>query len=114
MAVATANPVWLDGETQLLFGSLVRFAPQEPTVRGWELIQPLTVTIERDDDDSYIVTEDSFLVYGVGDSLGTALRDYVVSLVEYHDLIVARGSRNPLDQAQRDHLNTYLRQSSAP
>lgn len=75
---------------------------------GWWLVQPLSVTIEHGGDGTYIVSDDLFLVYGVGDSLLEAMQDYVVSLIEYYQLLEARIDTNPLNRPQFEHLQVYL------
>lgn len=56
---------------------------------GWRLLQPLTINLEVDTDGSYLVSDDDFNVYGVGESKAGAVRDYVNALCEYYDLLAA-------------------------
>ena len=50
---------------------------------NWEVTKPLLVKIEEENDGSYLVNEDLFAVYGVGDTSYSALQDYIASLIEY-------------------------------
>lgn len=53
---------------------------------SWRLAQPLLITIERGDD-SYIVSDDVFSMYGIGDDAFAAMLDYVSVLTEYYNLL---------------------------
>lgn len=61
-----------------------------PLTNEWELVAPIAVTIERDDDGSYVVSDQLFGIYGSGQSERDALRDYSTSLAEYSSLVHAR------------------------
>lgn len=78
---------------------------------GWSLLQPLAVRYEQDSDGSHLLTDDEFLVYGVGDSLEGAMKDYLRSLLEYYRIV----EHNVTDEAtarQFRHVQQYLRYSS--
>ncbi|HZC07304.1 MAG TPA: hypothetical protein VE338_16845 [Ktedonobacterales bacterium] len=67
-----------------LFGSLA------PFVAGWALVQALMLELEMDDElsDTTVILSDSvFNVYGAGNSVAEALRDYVASLVELYQIV---------------------------
>lgn len=74
---------------------------------SWKLVQPilLNITIE---DNAYIVNDDLFFVYGNGDSLTAALRDYEASLVEYYQIIVEHLQRNTANQPLFDRIRQYI------
>jgi hypothetical protein len=78
-------------------------------LRGWQIRQLLPIQISREEDGSFIVSDDIFFVYGEGSSQEDALHDYVASLTEYYE-IVAEGARSePFDQSQFKHLQLYIR-----
>jgi len=89
-------------ETQLLSGEI---AP------GWKIIEPLLVTIEQDEDGSYVVSEDLFAVYGVGDTPSDALRDYTVSLTDYYDLVSAQAKGDGPTQSLFHRLQQYVQKA---
>lgn len=76
---------------------------------GWVITKPLPVTIEQDDDGSYIVSDDIFAVYGDARTPGEALEDYIVALIEYYELLAESAENHPPTQALFHHLGQYLR-----
>jgi len=60
----------------------------------WEFVTHIVVQIEQDDDGSYIVSDDEFRIYGIGDTQQRAERDYVASLIEYYEIIEESASHN--------------------
>ena len=64
--------------TLFLYG---RFLP------GWEAVRPITITVAKDDDGAYIVTDDVSVVYGIGESPIEAIREYKEAFTEYYRLI---------------------------
>ena len=104
---------WVHRSPLVLGGELVQYAPTEPLVDGWELVQPLPVVLERSDDEWYIVSESEFLVYGTGTSPKEAIHDYVVSLAEYFQLVRDSAVSNPFDKGELRHLKSYLRSPEA-
>lgn len=96
------------------------FSPETPLyplegeiAEGWELSQPLWVTVDREEDGYYVLSDDLFLVYGEGATFNDALRDYVVSLIDYYQLVAAEAKRSALDQALFGRLRRYLRPAAA-
>ena len=75
-----------------------------PLAAGLVARQPISVRIERDHDGSFIVSDETFAVYGCGASWDEALEDYKSSLAEYRDLVAG----DPGSAAVLDHLNKYL------
>ncbi|MCZ7569917.1 MAG: hypothetical protein M5U01_15220 [Ardenticatenaceae bacterium] len=83
-----------------------------PIAPGWNLVQLLAVALEQDDDGYYIASDDLFVVYGEGETQTDALQDYIVSLIEYYQLLAAEAAPdNPPVLAQFHHLRRYLRPS---
>jgi predicted RNase H-like HicB family nuclease len=77
-----------------------------PVGDGFELVQPLPVTVEVDQDGSYVVSDSLFGVYGHGSTEEEAWDDFSISLVEYHDIMAA--GANAETAAVVEHLGTYL------
>jgi hypothetical protein len=87
----------------------IRFDLQGPVRPRWTLIKRLQLTLEFEDDDSLILSDDVFLIYGVGDTFKEALSDYLTNLEIYFDLVssdVATGVQEA--QAMLDHLQEYI------
>ena len=80
-------------------------------VRGWVFVQPLLVTLVRDPDGYYLASDDVFSVYGDGNTIYAALQDYVISLIDYYQLLSARVENDPPTKALFDHLASYFRSS---
>jgi hypothetical protein len=78
--------------------------------RGWSIIRPLLVAVEQDKEGSLVLSDDEFLVYGVGDTLIEAKQDYFSSLIEYYELL-ARHNDAPT-QALFRRLRLFLRATS--
>ncbi len=76
---------------------------------GWQLKRPLWVVVERDEDGSYLVSDEQFMMYGVGDSEESAVRDYFVSLIDLYGFMRERASESPEDSRQFHQLQSYLR-----
>lgn len=57
-----------------------------PIARAWRIAQPLLITIEYGDN-SYVVSDDIFSMYGIGDDMLSATQDYVSALTEYYDVL---------------------------
>lgn len=75
---------------------------------GWQMAQPFLVTLEQDEDGSYLISDEEFAVYGDGDTPFEALQDYIISLIDYYELLAVRAKGDPAAEAQFNHLQTYL------
>jgi hypothetical protein len=78
------------------------FGPIAPT---WRLVQPLLITIEYGDG-SYIISDEVFAIYGIGEEMRSAVRDYVSALTEYHDVLSRYNDEPSVSLFQR--LQSYL------
>jgi hypothetical protein len=94
----------VSGYQSVLTGALRDFAPGLQA--DWRFQRPLVVDIQRDEQGAYLISDDDFLVYGVGTTMHDAYRDFVVSLVEYYELVAA--SDDPYDQAELRRLQVYV------
>lgn len=74
---------------------------------GWELVQQLPVSLERDGN-LYIMSDTLFSVYGDGDTETCAQEDYVTSLIEYYQLLEGRAD-NVFTRTLLQKLKRYLR-----
>lgn len=79
-----------------LFG---RVAPE------WKIVQPLLVTIERDDG-SFVASDDVFVMYGLGDDIAESVQDYVTVLTEYYQVLSSHQDEPSVALFQR--LHNYL------
>jgi predicted RNase H-like HicB family nuclease len=76
----------------------------------WEIIQPLLLTAERDEDGSYLISDDFFGVYGDGSSISEALTDYMISLGDYYEILSVKATEDDnLVKEQFYRLQRYLR-----
>lgn len=73
---------------------------------GWKIIRPLMLTIEQDKNGYYIVSDDDFFVYGYGKTQSLAHQDYIVSLIEYYQLVEKQEDKPT--QAIFNSLQSYL------
>lgn len=113
-ANSTKFPVYGGIEQHYL---LVRPARIDPDIQaylrgeilnGLLVIQPFQINIEREEDQSYVVSDDLFLVYGNGGNLSDAINDFVLSLVELYQILERNASSNLFDQKQFAYLQTYI------
>lgn len=77
-------------------------------VPGWRVQEPLVLSVERDEEGSFIISDALFDVYGVGQTREDALDDYVVSLVEYYEIIAAHALNDVPTARLLDRLRIYL------
>lgn len=73
-----------------------------------EIISPLQVTMEQQEDTSFVVADDIFLVYGTGDQRESAMKEYANSLWEYYALVSASAESDPFDRLLLEKLNQYI------
>jgi len=87
--------------------SQIRWVYCGPLVEGWHLAIPLDLILEIEDS-SYIVSDDVFLVYGVGATMREAFEDYACALVELLELTEASAEQNPHDRPLLARFHRYL------
>ena len=76
----------------------------------WQIIQPLLLTEEHDDDGSYLISDDLFEVYGDGSTAPDAIKDYIISLIDYYEILaISSQEDDELVKAQFHRLQRYLR-----
>lgn len=75
---------------------------------GWTVVQPILLNVETDADNSVVVSDEIFMVYGVGNTVAEALFDYATSLIELYELLAQSAETNPFDGPQLAILQTYL------
>lgn len=74
------------GDTPIYPSELPIFGKFHP---GYRFIEPVTLTIERDEDGSFVVSDDIFGIYGHAFTLREAVKDYVLAFVGYYELLSA-------------------------
>ena len=80
---------------------------------GWTVVKPLLLIVERDEYGDFVFSDDKFNIYGEGPTQSSALADYIVSLVEYYDLLAARADADQCTNSVLSYLAQYLRHVSA-
>lgn len=73
-----------------------------------QVIQPLQINIEQDEDNSYIVSDDVFLIYGDGNNRIAAMKEYIESLIEFYQIVKKSSVNNQFDKKLFDYLYTYI------
>ena len=76
---------------------------------GWLVAEPFLITVELDEDGYYIASDDIFAVYGDGSTANEALQDYIVSLLDYYQLLSARAEDDPPTQVLFRRLQSFIR-----
>lgn len=79
-------------------GTIGEFAPKytlydSEIISGWRLIQPIQLTLEQEEDGTYILSDELFDEYGEGETLEQAKQDYVANLIAYYEILSERASR---------------------
>ncbi len=72
----------------------------------WIVQQPISLSLERDEDDTYIISEEVFNIYGHGSSFKEAQEDFIVALIEYHEILKKYANS---DSASREALEKFAR-----
>jgi hypothetical protein len=72
------------------------------------IVQPLQINIEQEEDETYVISDDLFLVYGSGKDQSEAMRDYVLSLVKFYQLVEKNAFLNPFDNQLLIQLQTHI------
>lgn len=60
--------------------------------KDWIVKHPVSLKLERDADDSYVISEDDFGIYGHGATVEEAREDFIVALVEYFEILKKHAS----------------------
>jgi hypothetical protein len=81
---------------------------QGPIGRGWIITRPVLLTVERDDDGEFIITDNFSTVYGNGRTEGKAKVDYFQSLVDYYELVAESAETDMPSALLRYRLDKYL------
>jgi hypothetical protein len=75
----------------------------------WLVVEPISLSIEVSEDGWYVVSDNIFCVYGDGDSLEAAWRDYRVALIEYCEMTREDANRDRESSIQYQQLQQYVR-----
>jgi len=84
------------------------FLYKGPLVPGWEVVKPLALTVERDSEGWYIISDDVFLVYGTGPTWTEALHDYAQSLTESYQITERSAQTNEYDRPVLDVFRSFI------
>ena len=87
---------------------LIQIVLMGPINHDLYLVQPLHLNVEQDQDGTFVVSDDIFLVYGNANNPSKAIEDYVTSLVEFYYLLQRGSAVNPFDHEQFAYLQTYI------
>lgn len=77
------------------------------------LILPLPLNIERDNDGTFVISDDIFLVYGYGKDRLKAMKDYVNSFIDYFEAVKRNSDKNQFDKLLFSSLQTYMQCTSS-
>ena len=94
---------WDQGSTEV---SQTSFLFSGEIKEGWVIRQPISLQLERDEDSAYIISEETFNIYGQGPSIGDAQEDFIVALVEYYEILKQYAEA---DSASREALERFSR-----
>jgi hypothetical protein len=97
LAARPQPPTWPAGRCYSRFSSVADkryLLADSEIVPGWTLTQAIVLTVERDEDGEWIVTDSFSTVYGNGGTLEKALNDYCQSLVSYFEFLAERFTTN--------------------
>ena len=81
----TSEPTYQVARLRILRG----LTQAELIALGWRITQLLRVNLEQDEDGCYLVSDNVSVVYGIGDTRFEAEQDYIVSLIEYYQLLIS-------------------------
>lgn len=69
----------------------------------------MLIKLERSEDGTFVVSDYHSVVYGIGDTPNEARADYVISLIEYYELVSARaGPANEPNSQLLRRLQRFL------
>src|SRR5579859_4391330 len=66
---------------------VVMSLPPGELAPGWQVKQTIPLTVERDEDGLWLLSDALFLCYGAGESLTEALQDYALDLLSYAEVV---------------------------
>ena len=75
---------------------------------NWRLVAPLTIRIEREEDGTFVVSDDEFAVHGDGETRDQAIGDYLDSLIEYYELLQSSSREDEPTATLFGRLRNYL------
>jgi hypothetical protein len=106
-SVITQLPTHLCTTTGLDTTGVVSLPPGE-LAPGWRLKRAIPLTVERDDDGSWLVSDSLFLCYGAGDSLAEAMHEYALDLTTYYAIVARNAAGRPATQALLELFAQYV------
>ena len=76
-----------------------------PLSQEWTLVRPLPITLEFGDD-CLIISDDTFCMYGVGNTIASAARDFKNVLIDYYGVLSSQGDSESVRLFR--YLQTYI------
>jgi hypothetical protein len=76
-----------------------------PISSHWRFRQPLLITIEQGSE-LFIASDDLFGMYGVGNDIVSAVKDYISAILEYYELLSSHRDEPSIRLFR--HLQNYL------
>lgn len=70
--------------------------------------KPIQVAIELDPEGGIVISDNIFLVFGIGTNTDEAIQDYLTSLAEYYDLLADNILVNPEDKPAFEKLAQFV------
>jgi len=80
-----------------------------PIAVGWAVCQPLRLMVGQEADGWVVISDDVFAVYGDGATVSAARQSYIVSLIDYYEILAAHAHEDRFDADQLERLRSYLR-----
>ncbi len=77
----------------------------------WELVVPVVLHVEQDEDGEFIATDDFSTVYGNGRTPEEAITDYRQSLISYYEVLESHERDNEPTARLLRRLGRYLRRT---
>lgn len=70
--------------------------------------RPLTLLVEQEGDGLFVVSDDVFALYGDGETLSAARQSYIVSLIDYYEMVAEHAGEESFDSEGLARLRTYV------
>ena len=76
--------------------------------QGLKIIKPIYTTVFKASDTEIIVSDDIFYMYGIGSSIESAIRDYLLTLSEFYQIVEESLKGNNRNQVKFTKLSAYI------
>lgn len=75
---------------------------------NWEILQPLTLQIEMDEDGTIILSDDVLNTHGDGDTPEAAMAMWWESVTTYYRLLMEGAHENNANARQLEYIQQYI------